>query len=276
MKVEDARGGVEEYEDAKIREAAVRAGFSEGQAHHIEERVRERAWDGITTKKLHSIVYEEMKKLDEPSAIRYRLRDAIAALNPEFHEFEKYIAQVLEMEGIETHWSPRPKPEGECIDHEIDVVAEVDGTTYIVECKHHYHHHRYTGLDVPMRQWARLQDLRNGYEKGVEHALDVDEAWVVVNTKLSRHAKEYAACKDVRMTAWKYPEGEGLDAVVERHQAYPVTILDLPSHVRKELSKRNILTIQGLLGLDEEKENDLGLEEKVIDDIQRQARRLLD
>lgn len=127
-----------------------------------------------------------------------------------------------------------------------------------------------------MRQWARLEDLRRGHRQGVENSLDVDGAWVVVNTKLSDHAKEYAECRDVRMTAWKYPEGEGLDAMVERHQAYPVTILDLPPHVKKELSKRNILTIQGLIGLDEEEEQDLGLEEKVVDDIQRQARDLLD
>ncbi|MCJ7450420.1 MAG: restriction endonuclease [Candidatus Nanohaloarchaeota archaeon QJJ-9] len=274
MKVEDAHGNVRKYKPEKIVRSAKRAGFSEGQGERIEEEVTGRIWDDITTRKLHSIVFEEMEKLDRGYALRYRLRESIAELDPRYHEFEKYVTYLLEDEGFDTSWSPRPKPQGECIDHEIDVMAE-RGKSFVVECKHHYHHHRFTGLDVAMRQQARLEDLRKGNDLGVKNSVEADKAWVIVNTKLSDHAKEYAKCKGIRMTAWKYPEGEGLDSIIERNKAYPITMLRPPHHVKVELSKRNILIVNQLLELTPEQKRDLGLDEKVIEDIQEQARDLL-
>lgn len=276
MEVKDAHGGMREYSSEKVIRSCTRAGFSKGTAEEIERQVFKRAWDGITTKKLHSIIYDEMEAREESYALRYRLRDAIADLDPNYHEFEKYMTDVLRQDGIEATWSPRPMPQGECIEHEIDILAEVHDRTHVVECKHHYHHHRYTGLDVPMRQWARLEDLQKGHEQDRHNALDADRAWVIVNTKLSHHAKEYASCKGIRMTAWKYPEEDGLDQLIERNKAYPITILRPPKHAKVELSKRNILTIQKLLDLDGEEKEDLGLAEDTLSDLQRRARGLLE
>ncbi|MDY6778738.1 MAG: restriction endonuclease [Candidatus Nanohaloarchaea archaeon] len=276
MEVKDAHGGTQEYDPDKIVRSAVRAGFERRTAEEIESQVRDRAWEGINTRKLHSIVYEEMQDRDESNAMRYRLRESIADLNPNYHEFEKYMTKVLDRDGLETSWSPRPEPQGECSEHEIDVVAEVAGETFVVECKHHYHHHRFTGLGVPMRQWARLQDLEKGYELGLADAMAVDKAWVIVNTKLSDHAKKYAECRGVRMTAWDYPEGESLRALVERNRAYPITMLRPPHHVKVELSKRNILVVQELLELSDEEVEDLGIKEGALADLQRQAASLVD
>jgi len=276
MEITDARGETRQYRAEKIIASVQRAGVSREQARQVEQRVAERAWGGITTKKLHAIVFDEMKERDESAALRYRLREAIAALNPKFHEFEKYMTQVLREHGIDATWSPRPKPRGECTDHELDIVAEEDGKTYVIECKHHYHHHRYTGLDVPMRQWARLQDLEEGRALGYTSSMDPDRAWVMVNTKLSDHAKQYAECKDIRMTAWKYPDGDGLERLVESVDAYPITILRPPHHVRVELSKRNILTLQQLLGLSDEQKRDLGLEKSTVEDLQRRSQDVIE
>ncbi len=272
MKVKDVHGGLKDYSAQHIKRSCKRAGFDENTADEIETRVFERAWDSITTRKLHSIVYSEMKKRDEILALRFRLREAIAELNPNYAEFEKYITKVLRQDGFDAEWSPRPKPRGECIEHEIDVVAEQHGVTYMVECKHHYHHHRYTGLDIPMRQFARVEDLRRGHEHGLKNSVSADEAWVIVNTKLSDHAKRYAECKNIRMTAWKYSnENYSLDDLVERNRAYPVTILRPPKHVRTELSKEDVLTVQGLMNLGEEKMEKIHVKNSVLKNLQRTA-----
>lgn len=275
MKVKDAHGGLQDYSSEHIVRSCTRAGFSKSDASEIESSVFERAWDGITTRKLHSILFSEMKEYNEIFALRYRLRESIADLNPNYHEFEKYIAKILEQDGYETEWSPRPMPEGECIEHEIDVVARDEKHTYIIECKHHYHHHRFTGLDIPMRQWSRLQDLRRGHEHGIKGSLDADKAWVVVNTKLSDHAKKYAECKDINMTAWKYPDGESLDSIVERNNAYPVTMLRPPHHVRVELSKKDILTVQEIINLSDEDMERMDLKNNAVKSLQRTARNLV-
>jgi len=276
MRIEDAHGGEREYDPAKLVKTIMRVGFDRPVAEQIEEQVRDRIWEGITTTKIYSMVYEEMKKRKEGLALRYRLRESIANLNPNYHEFEKFVTKLLREDGMEADWSPRPMPQGGCIEHEIDVVARKHGKTHVVECKHHYHHHRYTGLDVPMRQWARLQDLRKGNELGLKHAVDADNGWVIGNTKLSRHAKRYAECTGIRLTGWKYPEDNGLERIVERNKAYPVTMLRPPHHAKVELSKRNILTLHELLSLNEEQERDLGLKNEVLIKLQKQARDILE
>lgn len=271
MKVKDAHGGIQEYRSDNIVESCKRAGFSQEEAERIESRVFERAWNKISTKKLHSIVYSEMKKLNEVYALRYRLREAIANLNPNYHEFEKFVTKLLQEDGIDAEWSPRPLPQGECTTHEIDVVADDTKDRYIVECKHHYHHHRFSGLDIPMRQWARLQDLQKGKELGLKNAIDADRAWVVVNTRLSKQAKQYAECKGIKMTAWKYPEDKGLDAMIERNKAYPIMILRPPHHIRVTFSKNDILTVHDLLDMDDDAIEELDLTKDAIYSLKRTA-----
>ncbi len=276
MYIEDPFGNRKEYTPEKIIDSVTRAGFSEGTAEEIEENVRERVESGMQSEDLYRIVYEEMEAFNEAYALRYRLREAIGVLDPNYHEFEKYMCQVLAQDGINTEWSPRPLPQGACSEHEIDIIGRTDGTTYAIECKHHFHYHRLTGMDVAMIQFAALDDLKEGYEQGVEHAIDVDQSWVIVNTKLSEHAKNYAECKGIRMTAWNYPEDNSLREIVERNSAYPMTILRPEEDEKEALSKQNILTLQQLLDLDEDTMEALTLSKDHIQDLQQQAQELLD
>jgi hypothetical protein len=275
MHLTDPFGNKKEYAPEKIIDSVKRAGFSQQEAGKIEEQVRERVEDGMRSRDLYRIVYDVMTDFNEAKALRYRLREAIGSLKPERHEFEQYICTVLAMEGFDTAWSPRPLPQGACSTHEIDVVAEQDDITFAVECKHHFHYHRLTGMQVPMVQWAVLDDLQAGHEAGVPNAVDVDRMWVIVNTKLSQHAKDYAECKGIRMTAWDYPDDNSLRQIVERNRAYPITILRLDGTVWSALSEHDILTVQELLDLDEDAKTDIGIANDDLSALQRKARRLL-
>ncbi|MDY6788523.1 MAG: restriction endonuclease [Candidatus Nanohaloarchaea archaeon] len=276
MKIKDAHGGTRKYRPEKIRKSALRAGFSLAEAKDIEKEVGRRVEGGMSTEKVFEIVYREMKERNEIYAMKYCLRGSIASLKPKYHEFEKFITKLLRWEGVNAEWSPRPKPQGECIDHEVDVIARVDDVKYVVECKHHYHQHRYTGLDVPMRHWARLHDLNQGYQKGRNNSIEVDRAWVIVNTKLSDHAKKYAECKNVRMTAWKYPEEDSLDQIIERNNAYPISMMRPSDHVRTELSKKDILTVRELAQLSSSQKKELDIKEYVLDSLQEDAEEMIE
>lgn len=271
MHIEDPFGNEKEYSPEKIIDSVKRAGFSQGAAEEIEEQVRERVEDGIESQDLYAIVYDVMTDFDETLALRYRLRESIGSLRPQYHEFEKYMCKVLQLEGYEAEWSPRPLPQGACSEHEIDVLAEQDGATYAVECKHHFHYHRLTGLGVPMIQWAVLDDLQAGHDAGMQHAIDVDKMWVIVNTKLSQHAKDYAECKGIRMTAWNYPEGESLRNIVEEHKAYPITILRMDETYRTALSKKDVLTVQELFDMNKADKTDIGIPNDDLTRLQRKA-----
>lgn len=276
MYIEDPFGNRKEYTPDKIIDSVTRAGFDEETAEQIEEQVRDRVESGMKSEDLYRIVYEEMLEFNEAYALRYRLREAIGVLDPNYHEFEKYMCQVLAQDGIGTEWSPRPLPQGACSEHEVDIVGTTDGTTYAIECKHHFHYHRLTGMDVPMIQFAVLDDLQEGYKQGLDNAIDVDRSWVIVNTKLSRHAKQYAECKGIRMTAWNYPKENSLREIVERNQAYPVTILRLDDDEKEALSKQDVLTLQQLLDIPDEGIDELDLSADHVAELQTRARQLLD
>ncbi len=242
-----ANGKKEKFSRNKAIHSCLHAGASRDEARRIVNRVEPKLYEGISTTKMKDLIYDELHKFHEPMAQRYNLRKAIADLDPQSHEFERFITRLMSYHGYKTKWSPRPKPEGFCTDHEIDVMIEKNGKLEFIECKHHYKYHVYTGLDVPMRVWARLKDLQDGFAAGKKGTFDFKQAWVVINTKFSEHAIQYAKCKKMPMLGWKYPAGKGLEYYIENTKAYPLTMLDVPKFTRVKLLEKDIATVIDLL-----------------------------
>lgn len=271
MIVKKARGGEEKYKSYKVVRSCRVSGFSKSQGKTIEKRARERIGGEIDAKELEKIIYQEMKKFNEKFAMKFRLRESIAALDPNKHEFELFIARLFQEMGYKAERSPKPKPEGKCIEHEIDVLAKKGDKTHIIECKHHYHYHRFTGLGVPMREFARLLDLREGYQKGKKHSINPKKCWVFTNTKLSQHAKDYSQCQGIELIGWNYPE-ESLAKLAEKFKVYPATILMIDEKTRKELSKHKILTVRDLL---ESETHNLDIMSSKLTELMEKAENLL-
>lgn len=249
MRVKKASGELEAFDEGKIIHNMQKSGFSQGEAQRIAAHVKEEAYDEIPTKKLHFIIYRAMREENPICAMRYRLRDAISLLSPDRSEFERFTARLLAAKGYDAVWEEDQLIQGLCTTNELDVVARRNGNTHLVECKHHFHHHRYTGLDVPMRQFARMIDIRDGYEDG-KTGIDPDRMWVVTNTKMSRHAIDFADCRGIELLAWKHPEGEGLDALIGETGMYPITVYDVTAAERERLSDNGILTVHDVLDVD--------------------------
>ncbi len=224
-----------EFNEEKIIHTAMRAGASRELAEEVAKAVRSRIYNGITTREILKMVREELKKHSPYLARVYTLKDAISLLNPDIYEFEYYVASLFRLKGYNVKRSPEPKPRGRCVEHEIDVLAEKDGKIIVVECKHHHKERTFTGLDVVMRQHARLIDLKDGWRDGKKNSIDVQEAWVATNTKFSEHAIKYARCRGIKLLSWRYPEGNSLADWVNSMKAYPLTIVNLPLKYREAL-----------------------------------------
>ena len=85
---------------------------------------------------------------------------------------------------------------GRCVEHEIDAIANKDKETILVEVKHHFQFHTYTGVSVFLEVQAELEDLIDGFQNK-RHNSDFSKALVVCSTKISDHAKRYALCKNI-------------------------------------------------------------------------------
>ncbi len=236
-------GEVDKYDPEKVRRSCLRAGVSTETAEKIVDEVSKKIYDGMPTGKLFKMVHNLLENEEEHLAARYNLKESVSNMDSECFEFEYYITRLLSRCGYGATHSPEPKIQGRCIDHEIDVIAKKDRDLALVECKHHFRSHTYTGLDVPMRQWSRLDDVQNADKNGDAGSVSATSAWVITNTKYSEHAITYARCKGIKMTGWNFPHGSGLNDLIEEHKAYPLSMISIPRWARQKLIDEKIYDV---------------------------------
>lgn len=276
VKIVKMNGHMDDYSRSKLLRSCERAGASSELCSMIADHVENKLYDGMPTRDILSIIHRQLRNAgDTISAVRYKLKEAIAKQDPELHEFEFFITRLLKYEGYDTEHSPEPKIQGDCIDHEIDVVARKGKMVAIVECKHHYRDHTFTGLDTPMRQWARLDDISCGYNMKRRNSIDATTAWVVTNTKYSFHAVGYSKCKGVKLLGWNYPPRDGLNEMIERHRAYPLTLLGFTRNEREKLLMNNIFNVLDFLDADTLLIEKIGIDGSRVLRVKNQIERLI-
>jgi len=190
-------------------------------AELVAERIEKRAYNGIPTKKILQMIFRYLKNYHPKIKHQIDLRKAISLLLPQ-PDFEQFVRLVLQEQGYSVTRNQIIR--GKCVEHEIDGVARKGGKTLMVEIKHHYNHHTYTGLDPSRIAWATLQDLTEGYTLGL-NSENFTGAMIVCNTKFSQHAKQYAECNGLLNIGWREPPEHGLERMVEEKKLHPVTLL---------------------------------------------------
>lgn len=236
-----ANGEKAKFDRSKILHTCKRSGVPPEVAESIVGEVEGILKDGMSTREILDIVLKRLDEYEAAHSQKYELKKAVADLDPSEHEFEKYIAHLLRAQGYKTDWDKII--EGECIEHQIDVIAEKDGKTYLVECKHHVNPHRFCGLGTALQTWAAFDDINRG-PLGKEY----ENVWLVTNTKFSEHAIRYAKAKNMSLIGWNYPEGQDLRSLIETKGMYPITILKVDKKIHKKFSDAGILLLQELVG----------------------------
>ncbi|MDW7990088.1 MAG: ATP cone domain-containing protein [Archaeoglobaceae archaeon] len=225
MKVMKRDGRFEEFNREKIIKSAKRAGLSDDKAQKIVEIVEKRIYDGISTEEILKIVLEEIEKLSKKVYMKYSLKSSLLRLGPEGYRFEKFVSALLKEYGYRTRLNELIR--GKCVVHEIDIIAEKE-KKFIVECKFH-NTPSYTGIKEILYSYARFLDILEANE--------FYEAWIFTNTKFSSEAIRFAECRGIKLTGWRYPEGEGIEFLLENKRLYPITILKLNNFEIEELLK---------------------------------------
>ncbi len=261
-------GRREEFDPEKVRQSCLRSGASKELTNEVMDYVAKRIYNGMPTKILMKLVYGRLNREEVHIARRYHLKEAIADLGPEGYEFEFYITHLLRFSGYQTVHSPEPKIQGKLVDHEIDVFAEKVGERAIIECKHHFQSHTYTGLEVPLVQWARFEDINN-------NGLKMTSAWIITNTKFSDYAIRYAKGKGIKLVGWNYPLGNGLERLIEASKAYPLTMLKIPRFLRANLTEHEITNIQEFLKADSRTLGDAGMSNEKIAELKALSNKLV-
>lgn len=256
-----ADGSREPFDSQKVLASMKRAGVPRHIESQLLKEITDNVYDNIQTWEIYQWIIDSLGKTDQPfTKSQYSLKQAIMMLGPTGYPFEDYVAALLQAEGYKT--LVRQMLSGRCVSHEIDVIAEKNNKRIIVEVKFHNSAGSRSDLQVAMYTKARFDDVK---EKN-----QIDECWLVTNTKATTDAITYAQCNDIPVMSWNFPEGNSLREIIERHKLYPVTMFSsIPQAVKLRLLENHVVLMKDIC-LTPDLLNNLHLtkteKEKIIDE----------
>jgi Holliday junction resolvase-like predicted endonuclease len=234
------------FSEEKLAESIRRAGAPDYIAHQIVAEMRSVLFDGITTREIYRRAFILLRKTMRSVAARYSLKNAIMELGPSGYPFEKFVGEIFRKQGFDTKTGQTIQ--GRCVQHEMDVVAEKNHLTIMVECKYRNDQSKISGVQVPLYVNSRMQDIEMVWKTKPENQERKFQGWIVTNTRFSTDAEEYGTCSGLHMVSWAFPEKGNLRELVERYAIFPVTALTGLSKKQKlYLLERNVILADHLL-----------------------------
>jgi hypothetical protein len=239
--VTKADGTTQPFSREKLIRSLRNAGASEELAENVTERVENIMVPGATTKDIYRHAFKFLKESPAKTSARYSLRKAVTALGPTGFPFEMLLGEVLRHDGFET--SLDSIIQGRCITHEVDVLAWNKEKVIVIEAKFHNEHGIRTDIKDTLYVKARFDDLEEAPISIQGEDRQVNEGWLVTNTKFSSMSIEYAMCQHMHLIGWNYPHQGNLQQRIEEHGLHPITVLSSLTHsqIRELLDRGAVL-----------------------------------
>ena len=229
----------------KLRKSLKHSGADHNLVEQIVGRVKDELYDDISTNEIYNRAYALLKKNQSVFASKYKLKKAIYELGPTGFPFERFVAAILEYSGYQTRVDEIMN--GICVTHEIDVIAEKNGTVTIIECKFHSEEGRNCNVKIPLYIHSRYNDVKAHWATKKGENRPLDKGWVVTNTRFTGDAIAYGKCAGMYLLSWDLPLNDGLKDRIDRLGLYPITVSTLLSNREKQfLLSRNVVLCRQL------------------------------
>lgn len=206
----------------KLRRSLKHAGASDTIINQILDKVRDELYQGISTKEIYSSAFALLKKKESYLASKYKLKKAIYELGPTGFPFERFVNAILKYSGYTT--KVNTVLQGQCVTHEIDVIAHKNNKTTIVECKFHGDQGFHCNVKIPLYINSRYQDVKAHWNANPKKGPLLTKAWVVTNTRFTQDALQYGNCVGLYLLSWDYPKGNALKNRIDKLGLYPITV----------------------------------------------------
>lgn len=241
-------GSTEPFDRSKVLRTCHRLKLSNYDAEEVVDQIEKKLFEGIDSKRIIEMIFEFGKRHRSRLGHMIDLREAIAMMRPK-PDFEQFVAVLLEYDGYKTVTNQILM--GKCVDHEIDVIATKGNDVIYVEVKHHTQFHTFTGMDTFLQVNSTFEDLKEGYLAG-NHKFNFSRCMVVLNTRVSEHARRYAECKGIGAMGWGVPERAGIETHIHDKELYPVTIFKgVEPGVFAKLGDSGVYTIRQIAEADQ-------------------------
>ncbi|WP_339887181.1 ATP cone domain-containing protein [uncultured Flavobacterium sp.] len=218
-----ANGDKALFQVEKLINSLRRSQANETLIQQIVEQVEAVLYDGMTTKQIYKMAFKMLKGKSSVSASRYKLKKALMELGPTGFPFEKLVGKLMEHEGFATEVGVIVQ--GNCVQHEIDVIAQKENNHYMIECKYHSDQGRFCNVKIPLYIHSRFLDVEKQWERQKGHEAKLHKGGVYTNTRFTTDAIQYGKCVGLLMTSWDYPYGNGLKDRIDTSGLHPLTAL---------------------------------------------------
>lgn len=218
-----ASGEKAPFQIEKVIRSLERAGADKLLVKEIVQDIEKAVYDGISTKKIYKMAFQILKRKSRVSASRYKLKKALMELGPSGYPFEKLVGKVLKHEGFETKVGVIVQ--GNCVRHEVDVIAQKDDKHYMIECKYHSGQGRFCNVKIPLYIQSRFLDVEKQWGKQKGHETKFHKGGLYTNTRFTTDAIQYGTCIGLMLTSWDYPKGNGLKERIDKSGLHPLTAL---------------------------------------------------
>lgn len=236
---------VEPFSTQKLEHSLLRSGASEEEIENIISKIQTEIYDGISSNEIYKKVFAYLKKSNRTSASRYSLKRAIFDLGPTGYPFERLVAALLREKGFKTSVSVILY--GECVTHEIDVLAEKEGSVYAIECKFHSDSNAVSNVKIPLYINSRFIDIQKQWNTNSKNTTHLKQGWLVTNTRFTIDAINYAKCVGLNLLSWDYPLNNGIKDNIDSFDLYPITtLINLSKDEKTTLISKDIILVKEL------------------------------
>lgn len=244
IQVVKADKSVETFKPEKLARSLKRAGAPDEEVQKLVDHLSSELYDGIKTEEIYRHAFTLLRNTELPAAARYSLRRALFSLGPTGFPFETYLARLFALDGYTTKTGITIT--GQCTEHEIDVAAFKEDHCFIAEAKFHARPGIKSDLQVALYSYARLLDLKDQKIKGAD--CNIQELWVITNTKFTSTAERYASCVGLKLLSWGYPKNGNLYDRIHKARLYPITVLQtLSANHKKILIERGLIACRDIV-----------------------------
>ena len=250
---------IEPFSTQKLEHSLQSCGATKNEIETILIKIQPFIYDGISSNEIYKRAHGLLKKQNRISASRYSLKRAIFDLGPTGFPFERLVGALLKEKGFKT--SIGVILNGECVTHEIDVLAEKEGYVYAIECKFHSDARATSNVRIPLYINSRFLDIQKQWNTNPDNKTHLKQGWLVTNTRFTDDAINYGKCVGLKMLSWDYPQNNGLKANTDTLELYPVTTLTtLSKKEMHQLIDNDVILVKELINAADKLKN-IGLSE---------------
>ena len=243
--VEKSSSEMELFSKKKLALSLERSGATREEIETILDKISVDIYDGISSKEIYKKAFSFLKKVNNTSASKYSLKRAIFDLGPTGFPFERLVAALLREKGFKTKVGVILN--GECVTHEIDVLAEKEGSVYAIECKFHSDANAVSNVKIPLYINSRFLDIQKQWNTNSKNTTHLKQGWLVTNTRFTIDAINYAKCVGLTLLSWDYPLNNGIKDNIDSFDLYPITtLINLSKDEKTTLISKDIILVKEL------------------------------